>query len=141
RAVDVDLVQVEPVFVVAAHGEEDFLAIVRRLGLEHRSRLEVGQAGQLAIGPGRDQGIQVPAGTNGAHRSLAAMERGAARIDVAITPVVTALIDAFAAVGLLIENGSTDEDDTRKLLCGGRLPVWFSREGARSVRWGGAQTP
>src|SRR5262249_2043368 len=109
-AVEVDLVQVKPILAVAAHGEEDLLAVEGRLRPVDCAGLEVGQARELAVRPGRHEGGEVAAGARLPHGTLAAVEGRAARVDVAVAPVVAALVDAFAAVGSLVEDGGADED-------------------------------
>src|SRR5262249_992598 len=110
-AVDVDLVDVEPVLAVAAHGEQDLLAVERRRRLEDGPGVEVRQPRELAVGPGRPESVGVAPRPRPGHGALGAVIRRAARVDVAVAPVIAALVDAIAAVGLLVEHRCGDEDD------------------------------
>src|SRR5262249_21127872 len=100
RAINVNIILMEPVFIVEWDGEENFLAYEGRLGLEYGAGLEMGQPAEFAIGPGRDQGIEIPAGPDRSHGALRLVVRGTAGINVAIAPVVGALINTDAAIGL-----------------------------------------
>src|SRR5262249_46150345 len=110
-AVDVDFKEVEPVLAVAAHREEDLPTIEMRLRLEDGPGGEVSEARQLAVGPGGDQGIEVAPRPYRAHGALGPVIGGASGVDVAVAPVIAALVDAGAAVGLLVEGRGGHEDD------------------------------
>src|SRR5262249_30371416 len=103
---------------VAAHGEEDLLAVERRLWFEDRAALEVGQPRQLTAWAGGNQGVEVAPGADGAHGAFALVVGGAAGVDVAVAPVVAPLVDAGAAISLLVERRGGDEDDTRDGILG-----------------------
>jgi hypothetical protein len=112
--VNVDLLLMNPIFAVAAHGEENFLAVEGGLRLEHRPGLQMSQAREFPVRPGRNQGIKIPAGPDGSHGALGLVISGAAGVDVTIAPVVGALINPHAAVGFFIEDGRSDKNDAGK---------------------------